>query len=196
MQLKKQALLCNFKSLGMRQMYLIFFGALTMMYGCSKQGLYEKSIAAFVQTDKKGTWTDLQFKVIEMGTPTEITVADSIRILTDAFEAVRKKKLDFATEGIERNKRLLEKDKSATMRRFYQEYIDKQQEIVDSLLTLTPSLPKEYSEMNVQKVLAQEIVCKFSIVPPIINARQEMTETFILSADGSKCYRRKIMKNK
>lgn len=180
----------------MRQRHLIGLLAMLIIYGCSQQNVYERSIADFVQTDKKGTWTDMQFKVIEMGTPVQITVADSIRILTDAFEAERKKKLDFAIQGIERNKKSLEKEKFATMRKFYQDYIDKQQQVVDSLTSLMPSLPKEYSDMDAQKVLAQKVECKFSIVPPIINARQEITSTFILSADGSKCYRRKSSKNK
>lgn len=178
----------------MRQKYFIGFLTMLIMCGCSKQNVYEKSIADFVQTDKRGTWTDMQFKIIEMGTPVQITVADSICILTEAFEAERKKKLDFATESIERNKKSLEKEKFAMMRKFYQDYIDKQQQIVDSLTLLTLPLPKEYSDMNAQKVLAQEIECKFSIVPPIINTRQEITAVFTLNADGSKCYRYKSKK--
>lgn len=43
------------------------------MCGCSKQNVYEKAIADFVQADKKGTWTDMQLKVIEMDTPAQIT---------------------------------------------------------------------------------------------------------------------------
>lgn len=34
---------------------------------CAVQSNYEKAIADFVQTDRSGTWTDMKFKVIEMG---------------------------------------------------------------------------------------------------------------------------------
>ena len=37
---------------------------LLLLTGCTGQSNYEKAIADFVQTDKRGTWTDLQFKVI------------------------------------------------------------------------------------------------------------------------------------
>ena len=37
--------------------------AVLFILGCSEQNKYEKAIADFVQTDKRGTWTDLQFKI-------------------------------------------------------------------------------------------------------------------------------------
>lgn len=163
--------------------------------GCSSgTQSQEKAIADFVQIDKRGVWTDLEFKVLEMGEPVVITVGDSIRILGDVFEAKRKKKLDLAMESIERNRKSLEKERSPVMRKFYKKHIDNYQQMADSLSALKVSLPEGYSDENSQKVLAQEIVCKFSIIAPFVNARQELTETFVLNADGSKCYRYKSKK--
>lgn len=57
-----------------------------LVFGCGSRSTSEKAIADFVQTDKQGVWTDLQFEVIEMGEPVMITVGDSIRILKETFE--------------------------------------------------------------------------------------------------------------
>ena len=75
------------------------------------------------------------------------------------------------------------------MRKFYQNHIDKYQKMADSLSRLKPLLPAAYSDADPEKSAAQEVTCKFSIMAPFIKARQEITETFILNADGSKCYR-------
>lgn len=163
---------------------------LFIFIGCSgSQGKYEKSIADFVQTDKKGVWTDLKFKVIEMGVPTDITVGDSIRLLTDVFDADKAKKIEFANKEIERNRTSLEKEKSSVMRKFYQDYIDKQQKVIDSLTVLEVELPQSYTIRQSNDVLAKEIVCKFSIVNPLFNTTQEETRIFILNADGDKCFK-------
>lgn len=166
-----------------------------VIVGCTAENSrLETVIGEFVQTDKKGVWTDLQFKVLEMGSPLVITVGDSIRILRDAFEAKRKKKLDLAMESIERNRKSLEKERSSVMKKFYQKHINDYRQMADSLSALEVSLPAGYSDENSRKVLAQEIVCKFSIMAPFVNARQELTKTFVLNADGSKCYRYKSEK--
>lgn len=171
--------------------------ALTLcgLISCSApQSKYEKAIADFVQTDQKGVWTDLKFKVIEMGEPQNVTISDSIRILSEAFEADKTKKIAFATECIERNRQSLEKEKLPTLRKFHQDYIDKQQTVVDSLSDLTVTLPDVYTSKASTEVVAKEVVCKFSIVYPGYNTTQEIFETFVLNAIGDKCYHRKIRK--
>lgn len=73
-----------------------------LLIGCAVQSNYEKAIADFVQTDRSGTWTDMKFKVIEIGEPTDITVGDSIKILTDKFESDKEKYLNNLKSSIER----------------------------------------------------------------------------------------------
>ena len=167
-----------------------------VLCGCSGSSSrsHEKAIADFVQTDKKGVWTDLKFKVIEMGAPTDITVGDSIRILTDVFEADKAKKIEFANESIERNRTSLEKERLSVMRKFHQDHIDKQQKIIDSLMVLEVKLPQSYTTKHSNDVLAKEILCKFSIVNPLFNTKQEETRIFILNAEGDKCLRSKSAK--
>ena len=153
-----------------------------LVFGCGSRSTSEKAIADFVQTDKQGVWTDLQFEVIEMGEPVMITVGDSIRILKETFEKKREEELDFANTHVERYSSSLQKEGFSAMREFYQNRVDKYQKMADSLSRLT----------DPQKVLAQEVTCKYSIMAPFIKARQEITETFVLNADGSKCYRYKL----
>lgn len=181
----------------MNRNLLMMAAALVMLTSCGGQSKYEKAIADFVQTDKKGTWTDLQFKVIEMGEPTNITVGDSVAILTEKFEAKKAKELDFYNRRIAEHKASMEKERFKTMKEFYQKSIDKNQVVVDSLAKTSVELPEAYKSAAETTVLAKEITCKFSIVNPMVgNAKQEITETFVLNAEGDKCYRRNSKKKK
>ena len=100
--------------------------------------------------------------------------------------------LDFANTHVERYSSSLQKEGFSAMREFYQNRVDKYQKMADSLSRLKPVLPASYADTDPQKVLAQEVTCKYSIMAPFIKARQEITETFVLNADGSKCYRYKL----
>lgn len=173
-------------------MKLIVLGifAVCMLCSCDKSSKYDKAIADFVQTDKKGVWTDLKFKVIEMGTPIDITIADSVKILTEKFEKQKSDRIATLTESIDKNRASRDKERFNSMKQFYQSLIDKNQVIVDSLSAMNVSLPDTYLSGKPEQVLAKEVTCKFSITPPTYNTHQEITETFIVSADGTKCYRR------
>lgn len=174
-----------------REIIIGCLGLLLLTSCTGNANIYEKAIADFVQTNKKGVWTDLQFKVIEMGAPVEITVGDSIKILTDEFETLKSERLVILTESLEQGKVGLAKETLPTMQKYYRASIDKYQSLVDSATKTTVSLPESYRNSHTKMVLAKEITCKFSIILPSYNTRQEMTETFILSADGAKCYRKK-----
>lgn len=165
---------------------------------CAVQSNYEKAIADFVQTDRSGTWTDLKFKIIEMGEPTNITVGDSIKILTDKFESNKEKYLNNLKSSIARSTASRDKESFSSMKEFYQKQIDKNQTLLDSISKTAVVLPEAYVNVPESKVLAKEIECRFSIVPPMYNngARQEMTEKFMLNATGDKCYRMTHSKTK
>lgn len=158
--------------------------------GCAgEQSIYEKSISDFIQTDKRGTWTDMKFKVIEMGDPVDITIGDSIRILTDMFATEKAKRLSFLTENIKRNMEGRDKESLPTMKKFHQKMIDENQAVADSISKMTVVLPENYQDKPETQILAREVRCKFSI--ETVYGKQEMTETFILNGDGSKCYKMK-----
>lgn len=177
---------------------LLMMAVVVLLFvGCGGQNKYEKAIADFVQTDKRGTWTDLQFKMIEMGKPTNITVGDSIAILTEVFETKKAKDLEFYNQRIAEHTASMGKDRLNVLNEFYQKSIDKNQLVVDSLMKASVKIPEAYKSASANTILAQEVTCKFSIVNPLAgNARQEITEIFILNAEGDKCYRRSPMKRK
>ena len=181
----------------MNRNLLMTAATLLLLTSCGGQSKYEKAIADFVQTDKRGTWTDLQFKVIEMGEPTDITVKDSVAILTEKFDIDKEKLITMLNGNIARNKASMEKERFTMMKQFYQKLIDKNQAVVDSLMKTTVKLPESYKNAAGTTILAKEITCKFSIINPMMgNAKQEITETFVLNAGGDKCYRRNSKKKK
>ena len=126
-----------------------------------------------------------------MGDPTDITVKDSVAFLTEKFDSEKSKRLATLNESIVRHKAAMEKERLNTMKKFYQNLIDKNQVLVDSLAKTSVELPDAYKNAAKTTVLAKEITCKFSIANPMLNnAKQEITENFILNAAGDKCYRR------
>lgn len=42
--------------------------------------------------------------------------------------------------------------------------------------------------MPADQVLANKVECKYSIFNPLLKAQQEITETYVLSPDGTVCY--------
>lgn len=48
----------------MTQKILNAVAAVLLLTSCAGQSSHEKAIADFLQTDKRGTWTDMQFKVV------------------------------------------------------------------------------------------------------------------------------------
>lgn len=107
----------------MKRQLMSGFVGLLLLTGCNEgTATYEKAISDFVQTDKKGTWTDLKFKVIEMGVPINITVADSVKILTEKFEAQKNNRLATLNESIERHTVSRDKERYNSMKQFYQSY--------------------------------------------------------------------------
>lgn len=147
----------------MRRNLVKNMAVLLLLTGCAGQSNYEKAIADFVQTDKRGTWTDLQFKVIEMGEPTDITVKDSIAILTEKFDAEKSKRLAMLNESIARNKKSMENERFNSMKEFYQKLIDKNQVLVDSLMKTSVELPDAYKNAAETTVLAKKLLVSFPL---------------------------------
>lgn len=137
-----------------------------LLSSCSNN--YEKVIGDFVQTDKDGTFTDLQFKLLDVLDTSDFTVADSLNIL--------KKDIDDYHKLVERSKRpfsfILPTDLARARRKL------EKVKYMDSIYT-------NYREKD--EVLAKLIKCRFSMVMPFFNVRQEQTKTFIFTPNKKKC---------
>ena len=69
----------------MKNVFLLLIVLLTI--SCTSKSKYEKLIGEHVQTDKHGTWTDVQFKIVTIEELPAIKVSDSIEILRKNFDA-------------------------------------------------------------------------------------------------------------
>lgn len=162
--------------------------ALVLLSSCVTNN-YEKAIADWVHTDKDGTWTDLKFDFIEVIETKDITVSDSVLVLKERFEKSKIKKIKTYESGLKGAERRLSFAQYAISKadklKPYKEEVDKAKATLDSIQTL--SFTSIYDNREPTEVIAKQIKCKYAIVPPILNTRQEKTEIFILNAKMDKC---------
>lgn len=160
---------------------------------CSSGGIktdYKKTIADYVQTDKKGTKYDLKFKILELEESGTITVADSISHLTDEF---RKDKEHFIKrfELVKKmDETMLAKEKRQSNIDKYKSNIALMEHRIDSLKNLSPDNLNGYESKNPKDILVVIVRCKYSIIIPGGISAEE-TFNFYLSTDGTKCYGKK-----
>lgn len=175
---------------------IIYVVALVVLFascGTNTKSDYEKAIADYVQTDKGGRKYDLQFKVIELNEQRNITVADSIAILTEEFKAGQQIVIDRMALAKEMGEDLLKNEnaKRSPQKSEIEKYTEKIASIngrIDSLRNLTPTNLKGYENRNANDILAVVVRCKYSVILPTTSTRMEETSDFTLSADGKQCY--------
>lgn len=162
--------------------------ALLCLSSCATNN-YEKAIADWIQTDKNGTWTDLKFDIIEVIETKDITVSDSVQVLKEKFEKSKEKKIKTHSVGLKGAERRLSFVQYAISKadklKPYQDEVDKAKAQLDSIQSL--SFTCSYDGREPTEVIAKLIKCKYAIVPPVLNTRQEKTETFLLNPKMDKC---------
>lgn len=165
---------------------MLFLGVLLCLSSCKSES-YKDAIADWIQTDDNGTWTDLKFELIDTDEIKDITVADSIRILQDEKE----RKISLCNEEISRLTKEIEKAEKGMSGVAPSTYFKNRDRLSErkSLLKLIQSsdLSLTYNNREKTEVLVKLVKCKYSIISPMLQTRQEKTETFILSSDLKKC---------
>jgi hypothetical protein len=173
------------------------FIALLLLISCThRDNEYEKAIADYVQTDKRGTWTDCKFKALSIEKLTDITVADSLKFLQAEFEKLRDEQIASQQRTLGYFNGLLKDNQSA---KYAKQAVDEQlsqsiattQARIDSLRNLPTTYTERYNGRNSADVLAQEVKCHYSYVLPGSDRQQERTEVFILTSDGDKVIEKK-----
>lgn len=159
---------------------------------------YEKLIADVVQTDGGGK-IDLNFKAEKLEEISQISVADSLNIITDDFNADRDKKREQFQQSLTRNEESLDKEKNSrhpgqTMMNFYQSNIDRYSRLIDSLQQTIPTAIFQYENRSGSDILAVVVRCTYSIDEPLTQKRETETFDFVLSPDGTKYYSKKRVK--
>ena len=178
---------------------ILLLPLVALLFSCGgTTSQYESLIADVVQTDG-GVKIDLNFKAESLEEIRQISVADSIKIITEEFNADRDKKREQFQRSLARNQENLDKEKSKhhpgnTMMTFYQKNIDLYAHRIDSLDTITPILPARYENTDGSEILAVVIRCTYSIDEPLTEKRATETFDFVLSPDGTTFYSKKRVK--
>lgn len=178
---------------------IILLSLVSLLFSCGTTSKYEKVIADFVQTDNKGAKLDMNFKAEKLEEVSRVTVADSIKIITDNFNTERDKQmaslektLSIFTENIEKAK--VAHRPSQTMINSYQSSIDKTNERINALKESVPEELARYENRDASDILTVVVRCTYSVDEPITNKRTTETFDFFLSPDGTRCYFQKRVK--
>lgn len=179
---------------------IILLSLIPLLFSCGDTtGKYEKVIANFVQTDSKGTKLDMNFNVEKLEEVRHVTVADSIKIITDDFNIERDKQMTSLEKTVSLFTENLEKAKAANrpsqvMIDSYQSNIDKTNKQIDILRKRIPEELVKYENRDASDILTIVVRCTYSIDEPITNKRATKTFDFFLSPNGTKCYSQKRVK--
>lgn len=159
---------------------------------------YERLIADVVQTDR-GVKIDLNFKADKLEEIRQISVADSIKIITDSFNSERDKQIASLEKSISVFTESIEKAKAANrpsqvMISSYQSSIDKTNEQINVLRESVPKELAKYENRGADEILAVVVRCTYTIDEPLGNNRATETFDFFLSPDGTKFYSKERVK--
>lgn len=163
----------------------------------SCQNKYEKAIADFEQTIGD-TKTDLNFKVIEIKEIKRMTVADSIEYCKKEGAIMvenAKKELDLAIKDYKEDsayiKNLFPNTLDEDVARSSRNRMNLAKDKHDYALGFEAYWKKRYENRDPSEVLIAVVECKYSINNPFLNnAKQELTRTYAMSANGDVCYGR------
>lgn len=173
----------------------LFISILLPLFGlaCSSPSNYEKTIIDYLETDKKGTRTDLQVKILSLDV-SDITVADSISILQTQYETDKTKKVESIKSSISRLQNKIEEQKGKKNQVVAKSLISNWNKDLENLQTelstaenWTPKYLNKYNSRNESEILAKKAECQFSFFNPQLQTKQEMKALFILSVDGMQC---------
>lgn len=175
----------------------IFFSlALTAcLFSCSSsQSEYEKVITDFLET-KNGVKTDLQIRYTKLEV-SDISVADSISILKEQFEAERVKKIQSIEQTIKSKEESIAEQHNSDNRlvanvliKGWQRELAREKEDLEKAQNWKPDYLNKYDNRNPSDILSRKADVTFSYFNPQLQTRQEMSAWVILSADGKQCYR-------
>lgn len=174
---------------------MLFIFAASVFFSCNKNSKYEDAIADHEQT-MGSTKINLHLKIIETKELETITVKDSIRIID---EGIKQQRESVDAELKERKDQFI-RDSTDYASWASQSFLDDAAKSYNSWVGILNTIytnytdsvnsRKElYSKRNSDEVLAAIVECRYTIKNPFLNnATQEITNKYIMSGDGSKCY--------
>lgn len=152
--------------------------------------VYKKAIIDYVQI-RNGIKTDLGIQVSNLEEK-NITVADSIEILTQQYLKEKATKVRTAEKSIAHYEAQISKQKSkgglvaeAMIESLIPKLKKAQQELKEAK-EWNPDYLQRYKDQDPHAILSKLVSCRLSLMNPKLNARQEGDASFIFSADGQK----------
>ncbi len=158
--------------------------------------VYKNTVLDYLQTGD-GIKTDfkIEFQKFELS---DITVADSIKILQEQYQAEKQKKIKSAQQSITHWEEAIEKQRkkgdgsvAKTLISRYQKDLEKAQAELEEAKQWKVDYISRYDGRSGAEVLAKKADTYFSFQNPKLtqSVRQEMGTYFVLSPDGRKCHK-------
>jgi hypothetical protein len=182
---------------------IFIFALMTLLcVSCDgSNGVYKKTIVDYLQTES-GIKTDfkIEFQKFEVA---DITVADSVKILQEQYQAEKQKKVETAQKSVAHWKSAIEKQEKkgndlvakALVSR-YQKDLENAKSELEQAENWKADYIDRYNGRPESEILEKQVDTYFSFQNPKLAqpVRQELGAVFVLSPDGTQCY--KMIKNK
>ena len=163
-----------------------------ILAGCiSNNDKYAKAIENF-NSIYKGVKYDINFKCLELQELKQITVSDSIRILTDSMENRRTRMIKFYEQNIEKTKTEIESINPKAFGapvtvKIHSMIIEEYEQKIEEEKNWNPGWVDRYNSRNPKDVLGILVRCKYSATMPFVQTKVEIDEFYILDPNGEKC---------
>jgi hypothetical protein len=162
---------------------------------------YKQTVSDYLQTEN-GIKTDfkIEFQKFEVS---DITVADSVKILQEQYQAEKQKKIETAQKSVQHWKNAIEKQQkkendlvAKALASRYQKDLEKAKMELEQAENWKSDYVDRYNDHPENEILAKQVDTYFSFQNPKLGqpVRQEMGAMFVLSSDGKQCY--KMIKSK
>ncbi len=182
----------------------VLLSIVLVLFSISCNGIddvYKNTVVNYLQTEK-GMKTDfkIEFQKFELS---NITVADSTRILLEQYQAEKQKKIESAQQSISHWESSIEKHQKKGSSLVAKALVGSSQKELENAKTKLeqaeqwePDYIHQYANRNSTEIIAKKVDTYFSFQNPQLAqpVRQELGAIFILSPDGTKCH--KIIKLK
>lgn len=174
---------------------LLLFCLLSASVSCSgTDNVYKTTVLDYLQTEN-GIKTDfkIEFQKFDLS---DITVGDSIKVLQEQFQAEKQKKIESAQQLVTRFENAIEKQKkkgdnlvAKSLIAGYQKDLEKAKAGLEQAMNWQADYVNRYDNRSTSEVLAKKADTHFSFQNPKLTVRQEISAYFVLSPDGTKCYK-------
>jgi hypothetical protein len=156
-------------------------------------GKYEKALSDHIQI-VDGVKTDFKFSLIEEKEIGTVTAADSLEHFKAQRAEMRELWIEMARKNLSNYQKMqIDYAELKNRREELQAYVDEAQAKLDLYENDVFDFDddddiKKYSAVPPDSVIACKVECRYSVVNPLLKAKQEITGTYLFSSDGTKYY--------